>query len=27
MYNYPHEKKEDHFKVIKTLTTSKHIYK
>jgi len=25
MYNYPHDKKEDHFKVIKSLTTSKHI--
>jgi len=27
MYNYPHDKKEDHFKIIKSLTTSKHIYR
>jgi len=27
MYNYPHDKKEDHLKIIKSLTTSKHIYK
>jgi len=27
MNNYLHDKKEDPFKVIKSLTTSKHIYK
>jgi len=27
MYNYLHNKKEDHLKVIKSLTTSKHIYR
>jgi len=27
MYNYTHDKKEDHSKIIKYLTTSKHIHK